>query len=128
VGDTIRPVLVYDGGCRLCRFAARGVVRLDRRQELRLLRFEDVDARPFLDQVPDDATRRTWLLVAGERIHGDGRGAVELARAMRITRPAARPLAAIPAGVLDALYGLVARNRTRLGRLVPDGPAPRCYP
>jgi hypothetical protein len=25
-------------------------------------------------------------------------------------------------------YRLVARNRERLGRLVPDGPAPRRYP
>jgi hypothetical protein len=30
--------------------------------------------------------------------------------------------------VPDALYRLVARNRDVLGRLVPDGPAPRRYP
>jgi hypothetical protein len=28
----------------------------------------------------------------------------------------------------DALYGLVARHRDRLGRIVPDGAAPRRYP
>ena len=28
----------------------------------------------------------------------------------------------------DALYRVLARNRERLGRLVPDGPAPRRYP
>jgi hypothetical protein len=30
--------------------------------------------------------------------------------------------------VPDALYRLVARHRERLGRLVPDGPAPRRFP
>jgi hypothetical protein len=28
----------------------------------------------------------------------------------------------------DAVYRFVARHRERLGRLVPDGPAPRRYP
>ena len=26
----VRPVLLYDGACRFCRFAARAVARLDR--------------------------------------------------------------------------------------------------
>jgi hypothetical protein len=30
--------------------------------------------------------------------------------------------------VPDALYGLVARNRHRLGGIVPDGPGPRRFP
>jgi len=30
--------------------------------------------------------------------------------------------------LLDPAYALVARARGRLGRLVPDGPAPRRYP
>jgi len=32
-----RPVLLYDGGWRLCRFAARAVVALDRNRRLALL-------------------------------------------------------------------------------------------
>ncbi len=49
----------------------------------------------------------------------------ELLRAMRISRPAGRLLSLVPPVVLDAAYDVVARNRGRLGRLVPDGPAPR---
>jgi hypothetical protein len=30
--------------------------------------------------------------------------------------------------VPDAVYRFAARHRERLGRLVPDGPAPRRYP
>jgi hypothetical protein len=47
---------------------------------------------------------------------------------MRLTRPAGRLLAAVPDRVLDALYGPVSRHRSLLGRLVPDGRAPRRYP
>lgn len=44
-------------------------------------------------------------------------------------RPLGRLLAAGPlARPLDAAYGAVARRRGALGRLVPDGPAPRRYP
>jgi hypothetical protein len=43
---------------------------------------------------------------------------------MRLTLPAGRGLARVPPHGLDAAYELVARHRGRLGRLVPDGPAP----
>jgi hypothetical protein len=45
------------------------------------------------------------------------------------TRPLARSAALLhfePAA--ETLYALVARNRDRLGRLVPDGSGPRRYP
>jgi hypothetical protein len=47
--------------------------------------------------------------------------------------PATRPLARAAALVhgrraAAAAYGLVARNRDRLGRFVPGGPGPRRYP
>jgi hypothetical protein len=37
-------------------------------------------------------------------------------------------LEAMPPRLLEAQYELIARNRRRLGRLVPDGPAPRRFP
>ena len=59
---------------------------------------------------------------------GTGAGAVELLAALRRTRPAARVLARAPEAPLEAVYHAIARNRSRLGRLVPDGPAPRRFP
>ena len=48
---------------------------------------------------------------------------------LRLTRPLGRVLAAVHASSLvDAVYRLVARNRGRIGRFVPDGPAPHRYP
>ncbi len=48
---------------------------------------------------------------------------------MRVTRPLGRVLRAVRLSpVIDALDRALARNRARLGRFVPEGPAPRRYP
>lgn len=128
MADPARPVLLYDGGCRLCRFAARTIALLDRDRELLILPLGDAAAAPLLRGVPQEERHATWRLVIGDTAVGYGRGAVDLARSLRLTRPVARILRAIPDPALDDLYELVARHRSRLGRLVPDGPAPRRYP
>jgi predicted DCC family thiol-disulfide oxidoreductase YuxK len=128
VSHSTRPVLLYDGGCRLCRFSVRAIARLDRDGELDLLPLEDPAASAFVRHLPEDERDATWRLATDSALVGYGRGAVELARALRLTRPAARILGAIPPAALDALYALVSRHRSGLGRLVPNGPAPRRYP
>ena len=46
-----------------------------------------------------------------------------------VTRQLARSAALLHAQpAVEALYASVAHNRDRLGRLVPDGSAPRRYP
>jgi hypothetical protein len=48
---------------------------------------------------------------------------------VQFTRPLGRVLRAFRlSSVIDALDRLVARYRKRLGRFVPEGPAPRRYP
>jgi hypothetical protein len=62
----------------------------------------------LLDALPEDERRASWRLVRRDGTtmsHGIVRGAAP-----------------------DALYALVARHRDRLGRIVPDGAAPRRYP
>jgi predicted DCC family thiol-disulfide oxidoreductase YuxK len=107
----------------------RVVARLDRDDKLAFLPMRDPAAAPLLESLPDDEHFATWHLVrANGSIVGDGRGGVELLAAMRLTRGSARLLDLVPDAVLDGAYGLVARNRSLLGRLVPDGVAPRRYP
>jgi predicted DCC family thiol-disulfide oxidoreductase YuxK len=121
-----RPVLLYDAGCRVCRFTARAVARLDRERQLSLRALQDDEARVLLDPLPADERLASWRLVRPDgSIVGRGAGAPMLLEEMRLTRPAGRLLARIPATVLDRAYDVLARNRGRLGRLVPDGPAPR---
>ena len=124
-----RAVLLYDDGCRLCRFAARSVLRLDREQTLAVLPLQDPEAARLLEPLPVEERLASWRLARSDgSLVGYGAGAVTLARSLRLTRPLGRVLEAMPQRLLEAQYELIARNRRRLGRLVPDGPAPRRFP
>jgi predicted DCC family thiol-disulfide oxidoreductase YuxK len=103
-----RPVLLYDRGCRFCRFSARVVARLDRGERLAFLPLDDPRADALLETVPADERLASWRLV---RRDGSVRGHAWL----RGRLP-------------DAAYGLIARNRRRLGRFVPDRAGPYRYP
>ena len=48
---------------------------------------------------------------------------------IRLTRPLGRALRAVRLSpVIDTFDRALARYRSRLGRFVPEGPAPRRYP
>jgi predicted DCC family thiol-disulfide oxidoreductase YuxK len=95
-----RPVVLYDGDCRLCRFTARVAARFDRGR-FAYLPFGDPAARPLLARLP---VERRYASAHVVRTDGS------------VWSPT------------SALYRLGARNRGRLGPLVPDGPGPRRYP
>jgi hypothetical protein len=81
--------------------------------------------------VPEAAREECWWLVLrdGTAVPGDAGGGVALLAEVRLTRPLARVLRALHASAaIDGLDKLIARRRARLGRFVPDGPAPRRYP
>lgn len=124
-----RPVLLYDAGCRVCRFVARTIVRLDRRRELAVLPLQDREAARFLERLPAEERLASWRLVRPDgSLVGYGAGAGELLGSMWLTRWLGRAVATAPDRALDALYEQVARHRSRIGRFVPRGPAPRRYP
>jgi predicted DCC family thiol-disulfide oxidoreductase YuxK len=126
---TARPVLLYDAECRLCRFAARAVLWLDRDRELALLPLQDPEAASLLEALAEEERLASWRVTGQDgALVGFGKGVVPLLRTMRLTRPVAHVLAAVPDRALDAVYGAVAHRRSILGRLVPDGPAPRQFP
>jgi hypothetical protein len=85
----------------------------------------------LLATVPEDARAECWWLVLrdGTPVAGDAGGALALLAELRLTRWLGRVLQALRLSPLvDAADKLLARHRTRLGRYVPDGPAPRRYP
>ena len=122
-------MLLYDGECRLCRFTARCVARLDRDHEIGLLPLQDGAAEALLTTLAEGERLDTWRMVrpAGS-LTGYGSGIPDLLETMGLTRTAGRLLRRVPVGSLDALYRVAARNRGVLGRLIPDGAAPRRYP
>jgi hypothetical protein len=85
----------------------------------------------LLASVPEEARGECWWLVLRDRtlVPGDDGGGVALFGEVALTRPLGHALRAIRASSLvDRLDKLVARHRGGLGRLVPEGPAPRRYP
>ena len=125
-----RPVLLYDAGCGFCRFAARVVAELDPRGELALLGLEDASADRLLEHVSDEERVSLLRLVLSDgRMLSGGAAALSVLARLPATRPLARTLTVLHAQrAAEAAYAIVARNRDRLGRLVPDGPGPRRYP
>ncbi len=125
-----RPVLLYDTGCRLCRFAARIVARLDRCGDLALLGLDDASADPLLEDVSEEERGRSIRLVLPDgRMISAGAAALGVLERLPATRMLARSFArlrALPAA--EATYAFVARHRAHIGLLVPDGSAPRRYP
>lgn len=73
-----------------------------------MLPLDDAAADPFVGSLPDDERFASWRLVRRD-------GSLVGYGWMRGRIP-------------DAAYRSVARHRGWLGRLVPDGPAPRRYP
>lgn len=131
VTDVARPVLLYSGDCRFCRWAARTVGALDRGQQLALLPLADEEAVRLLDAVPENRRTESWWVVRrdGTPIAGKRGAGVVLLTEIHPTRLLGRVLGAVGLSlVIDALDELVARHRGRLSRFVPDGPAPRRYP
>lgn len=107
------------------------MARLDSGHQLALIPLADEQAASLLASVPEGLRNECWWLVLpdGRALPGDGGAALPLLAELRATRGVARLLGALSAGpALDRLDALVARHRSRLGKLVPDGPAPCRYP
>ena len=109
----------------------RVVARLDRHQELALLPLGDEEAGHLLASVPEEERGQCWWIVLrdGTVVRGDEGGGVLLLEEVHLTGPLGRALRAVRLSpVVDTFDRVLARYRSRLGRIVPDGPAPRRYP
>ena len=81
--------------------------------------------------VPEERRSECWWLVLedGTAVAGDRGGSVELLSLLRSTRPLGMTLRALRlSAALDLVDRVMARGRSRLGAVVPEGPAPRRFP
>ena len=122
-----RPVLLYDGGCRFCRFMARGIEALDRSHRFGFLPFDDELAPDLLAPVAvEDREHSIHIVFPDGDIVSAGDALAELSRGL--------PLG----GVLSSAahdhrrvrsafhwgYDVVADRRGQLSSLVPDVEGP----
>jgi len=134
VNPKLRPVLLYDGGCGLCNWAVRRLLRADQEGGLHFAPLQSDPAQAYLRAqglptadfaslvfVPDwsDPARGTYRLrtdgvLAACAVVGGGLG-----RTVGWTR-------FIPAALRDGAYRLVARSRYAL--FGPYRPAPLARP
>lgn len=96
-----------------------------------MLPLADPEANALLASVAEEKRQLSWWLVLrdGTPMAGDDGGGVALLSELPGTRWLGRLLKALRlSAVVDALDKLVAHQRGRLSRIVPDGAIPRRYP
>jgi hypothetical protein len=100
---------------------------VDRRGRVALLPFDDPRAAAFLEPVPEQQRFASWhLAMVDGRVSSRGRAFADLLAALGFSGPAG--LARRLDEPIEHAYALVASHRETLGRIVPDGPAPRRPP
>lgn len=112
-------VVIYDDACGFCRFSLAVLLAADRRRSLRPLPLGTPEADRLLADLDPAEREASWHLVdeRGKRVSAGAALAPALALLPGGTAPAAA-LRRAPR-LAAAAYGAVARNRGRLGRLVP---------
>ncbi len=118
-----RPVLLYDGDCRFCRFMARGIEALDRDHRFGFLPFDDELALDLLEPIPADVREHSMHIVSphGE-IASAGDALAELSQVLplgEVLTAAAHDHESVR-GAFHWSYDLVADQRGNLSGLVPD--------
>jgi len=110
-------VILYDGDCRFCRAFAHVARRAARPPGVRLLPFDDPRGVRILSALPAESRHAS--------VHAaDARGLVSATDAFRLILTRLRGGRLLITTRAYRLYPWVVRNRTRVGRFVPDLPRP----
>jgi predicted DCC family thiol-disulfide oxidoreductase YuxK len=119
-GHPKRTVILYDSDCGFCRWSADRILAWDREKRLRPVALQDPEAAELLAKMDEDARMESWHLVTPDgRVHSGGAAVAPLAKLLPAGAPVAGLASAFP-GFTQRLYGLVARHRGRLGRLLGE--------
>ena len=107
--------LVYDEDCGFCRWSADKVLRWDRGGRVRTVAIQSDEGSILLQQLDIDRRLASAHVVTPDgTVHSAGALVEPIFRVL----PSGRPVAAIARTfprTTESLYGLVARNRIRIG-------------
>jgi predicted DCC family thiol-disulfide oxidoreductase YuxK len=113
-----RATLLYDDDCGFCRWITAKILRWDRRGSMRALPIQGPDADALLAGMEPARRMASWHLATTDGEVRSGAAAVSpLARMLRGGRPIAHVAELFP-GLTKVAYGLVARHRGTLGRVI----------
>jgi predicted DCC family thiol-disulfide oxidoreductase YuxK len=115
-----RWIVLYDGDCGICKWLLAGLLRRDRARRLRSVALQAPEATELLADLTPKERMESWHLISpdGERLSG-GAAIPPLLGLLPGGRPFATCVARFPRAT-DHGYRWVARNRSRLSRLVPE--------
>ena len=115
-----RTWILYDADCGVCRVILAAILAWDRAGRLKPLRLQSALAAELLPGMSEEERMRSFHLVEpGGAVHSAGAGL----SAMFDELPGGKGLAAASRRfdrATSRAYWLVARNRTKLGKLVPN--------
>lgn len=117
-GDEAPAIMLYDGDCGFCSRGVLFAFRRDPRARLRFASLQSEVGRRLLAEhgLMDD--RSTVVLVDEKGAHVRSTAALRVARRLRWPWSWTYAAIVVPRPARDALYGLVARHRHRLGPAV----------
>ena len=109
-----RPVIIFDGVCNMCDFAAQFILDHDRKKELRLTASQSPAGSSLLARFGVPATGPdTMYLIESGRLYDRSTAALRIARRMGFPWWLAYGFIIVPRFVRDAVYRFVAKNRYR---------------
>jgi predicted DCC family thiol-disulfide oxidoreductase YuxK len=126
-----RPVVLFDGACKLCHGAVRFVTRHDRAGRFDFTALESETGARLLRERghgPALGEPETLVLIEGTQVYTGSDAALRIARSLDGAWPLLGLLVLVPRPIRDAAYRLVARWRYRwFGRVgacaVPPPPS-----
>ena len=115
-------ILFYDGACPVCRLTARLAVAADTERRLRTATLDSPDADRHLGHLSNEERFGSFHLVVDDRLVSGGEAVGPALEQLRPMRPVGRFVRRSPAAGRAAAwaYGVVSRNRGRIGKLLPD--------
>lgn len=113
--DRDRPIIVFDAECVLCSANAQFVLRYDRREHFRLASMQGTAGTALYRQFGiDPADPETLIVVSGDQALRDSAAVFAIWSGLGWPWRALTILRAVPRGLRDPLYRLIARNRYRI--------------
>lgn len=109
--------VLYDGNCRFCRAAITAARAAAAAPGLACLPFDHPRAVMILQALPPDERHAAFHVLDGRRLYS----ATGAFHQLLVRLPAGRLACAVG---LHHMYPWIVRNRSRLGRLLPNVPRP----